>query len=599
MNGLGLVRGWLACVLLLVPVLAAAQAVDGEADWGYGRTTYDAGGEHTSSGSFTQGYTLGYRSILWDPRFLTYVGELTFNRNALTFGPQSGASHQTGFKASANLFPTRPFRASVHGSRAFGADSANYPASTSLRGGFGLPPGAAPELRTGRSEYGVNWQLAAKSLPRVELSYQDGSTALAAGSIQGLQRLSSFQALVAREGPRLSNTLRYQRSGFDNGLSQVFRQRYSDLGYEMVAKASDRTWGTLRAGRRTTYSLFDTPPQFTDIGIDSYHPPPVGEIDLLYGLATLAHQAATGLSADLSVGFDRERSGAGGTTALLATATTRYRPFSGVTLQSSGTYGQRGQDAAAARVVVLTRGASIGAEYTFVLRQLRASASYEVGGGWNTTDRGVDGESRLQRGRTDVSTGVLRFVQVSVGYDRSRSVDELLPFGNQRQERTHASARSVLTPRITVDTTYEVASIDRGWLPQPFRTHYTQATTTMAFRLTRERRLSVNAGRFFNRSFAADDRNEYVGAAFDGALVGPLHVALTARREHTSSAASRLNQDGYYTSGALDYRVRLFTFSLEHRYTDLALSTAARVDPLTFNGNQITFRVARRLGFAQ
>ena len=56
------------------------------------------------------------------------------------------------------------------------------------------------------------------------------------------------------------------------------------------------------------------------------------------------------------------------------------------------------------------------------------------------------------------------------------------------------------------------------------------------------------------------------------------------RREHTLSSASRLEQDGYYTIGVIDYRVRLFTFSVEHRYTDLALSTAARIDPLRHRG---------------
>jgi len=96
-----------------------------------------------------------------------------------------------------------------------------------------------------------------------------------------------------------------------------------------------------------------------------------------------------------------------------------------------------------------------------------------------------------------------------------------------------------------------------------------------------------------------DDNNEYVGLSFDGTLIGRLRFSMTARREHTISSASRLDQDGYYTACVLNYRLRLFTFSLEERYTDLALSTARQIAPLTFTGNQIQFRVGRKFGFAR
>ena len=123
--------------------------------------------------------------------------------------------------------------------------------------------------------------------------------------------------------------------------------------------------------------------------------------------------------------------------------------------------------------------------------------------------------------------------------------------------------------------------------------------TTTAIQLARDRRISFAAGRFRNRSFTGDDNNEYVGLSFDGTLIGRLRFSMTARREHTISSASRLDQDGYYTACVLNYRLRLFTFSLEERYTDLALSTAKQIAPLTFTGNQIQFRVGRKFGFAR
>lgn len=591
-----LVGAPVACALLLGPRVTAAQTLDGTVNWGYGRSSYVTENDETNNDTFTQAYTLGYRSVLWDPRFLTYAGELTFNKNALTFGSQASRSQQTGFKATANLFPLRPFRASIHGARGFGGESANYPESNGLRGGLALPAGVLPELRTAKSEFGVSSQLTAKSLPRVELNYQNVSAKVAAGSLEATQRQRSLQALVAREGPRLSNTVRYQRNAFDSGVSQAFRQRYSELGYELVAKATPRTWGTVRAGRRTIYSLFDVSSQFTDVGVDGYRPPPGGDAALYYGQATLTHQATKGLSADLSVGMDRERSAAGSTNAALASATTRYIAPAGITVHGTATYGERGQEADGTRLLVLTRGLATGAEYRLTSRVAHVGAAYEVGRGWNQSDRGLAGESRQWRGRLDAGTDLLRIVQLNAGHDRARSTDDLLPFGNQRLERTHVSAHSTLTSRIMLSATSEAAFIDRGIAPA-IRTRYRHATATASFEVLRERRISLTAGRFLSRSREDFDRNEYLGIAFDGALIGPLHLTATIRREQTQSSASRLGQDGYYSTSTLEYRLRLFTFSLEHRYTDLALSTAGRIDPLTFTGNQVQFRVHRRFGF--
>src|SRR5688572_14370526 len=239
-------RTWPAFLLILIlaPSFAAAQAVNGSADWGYGRSTSRTGDQVTENDSFTQAYTVGYQSIVWDPRFLTYSGELTFHRNALSFGPQDGASRQTGFKASATLFPARHFPLSVNASRAIGGETANYPATNPIRGGLALPTGDVSSLKTGQSALGINWQFNNVRLARAELSYQQASATMAVGSLEALQRQSSLHALIARDGPRLRNSLRYDRNGFDNALSHAFTQRYAELSYELVATASPRTSAT-------------------------------------------------------------------------------------------------------------------------------------------------------------------------------------------------------------------------------------------------------------------------------------------------------------------------------------------------------------------
>jgi hypothetical protein len=288
-----------------------------------------------------------------------------------------------------------------------------------------------------------------------------------------------------------------------------------------------------------------------------------------------------------------------GTNALLATATTRYQPLTGITLQASGTYGERGQDIAGARLNVLTRGVAAGADYTFTRRLLRFGVGYGTGRGWSTSEEGLDGESRLWNARADAGTDILRIVQLNVGYEQGRSLDELLPLGNQWYERVRAGVRTALTARIIVDATHEIASIDRGTSPLVFRTRYMQTMATAAIQVSRDRRVSLTAGRFRNRSLMGDDDNEYVGVSLDGALIGLLRVSLTARRERTIATAALLDQDGYYTVGVLTYRVRLFTFSFEHRYTDLALQVGRGVAPLAFTGNQTMFRVGRLFRFTR
>src|SRR5262249_52273835 len=168
--------------------------------------------------------------------------------------------------------------------------------------------------------------------------------------------------------------------------------------------------------------------------------------------------------------------------------------------------------------------------------------------------------------RADLGVDVFAIAQIGGGYERDRSIDDLLTLGNQRQERTHAMARSIFSPRVVVDATYERAIVDRGVQPLLFRIRYTQAMTTGSIPLARERRAIFTAGEFNNRSFLGDEWHQYVGLSFAGTLAGALRLSMTARRERTMSDLARLRQYGYYTIGELDYRLRLFTFTFEYRY---------------------------------
>jgi hypothetical protein len=586
----------IACILLVrTAAPAMAQTVNGTADWGYGRSTYRTGDEDTSNGSFTQAYTVGYNSVLWDPRFLTYSGELTFYRNALTFGNQDGKLRQTGYKLATSLFPARPFPLSIQASRTIGNETANYPTSSPLRGGLALP-GDAVALRTRQSLFGVNWRLDQTRLPRVDLGYLSTSAELGAGALEGNQRQTNIQALVAHDTPRLRNALRYDRNAFDSALSQAFRQRHSDLNYELIATVSPRTSGTVRVGRRSTFSLFDAPPQFTEVGT-TFLPPSTGEVGLHYAVATFTHQPVSRVMTDMSVSYDRQRSADASVATLLGVATARYNVLRGLTLNGTATYGQRDQQLAQ-RIKVLTRGLGAGATYDFALRFVQAGAGYDVARGRSTGELGAEGRNRSWRGRAHVSGGIPRWVELGVGYEQNRSHDDLLVVGNQWQERLRTTARSSPSRRLLLEASWEKATIERGLdAAGAGRSRYLQTSGAAAVELARDRRLTFTAGRFDNRSFTGDDSTKYVGLSLDAVVAGGLRLAITARREDAFSDLSQLDQAGYYTTAIAEYRLRLFTFSLEHRYTDLALSSTRQTDPITFYGNQVLFRVGRRFWF--
>src|SRR5262249_28122706 len=205
-------RRLLCCVglLLMSPIAASAQTVNGEADWGYSRSTFRTGPDTTDDGSFTQSYRLGYASSFWDPRFALYSGELTFDRNALTFGSDTSGTHQTGFNGAMSLFSMRPVRVAVHATRSVGAGSGNYPEAGLTRGGLPLRAGASPELQIARSAFGASTVVSAPSLPRVEFSVEQGSSTEAAGPLAAVQEERSLHGLMSKDSAHVSQTIRYE-----------------------------------------------------------------------------------------------------------------------------------------------------------------------------------------------------------------------------------------------------------------------------------------------------------------------------------------------------------------------------------------------------
>lgn len=586
-----------AGLFLAFPIQAAAQAVNGMADWTYGHSAIDAGEQSTMNKSFAQNYTIGYRSIVWDPRFLQYTAELTFQKIGLTFGRQEGRSGNTGYKLGASLFQARPFPLSISASRSFGGESGNFPTAMPVRGGLVLPPGTAmPQFKTRVSTLGVNWQLATKGFPRTELAYRKGSSGASVGDLKVEQQDSTLSASMAGETARTRNTLRLHRTAFDNLAAQEFKQRQTDLNYELLATLGRRTKGNVRAGYRRTYSLFDTPPEFTDIGRGASLPPSGGDFGQYYAAGGVSYQAGRALFTDVTTSYDRSNWDQGSAGSLLLLSTTRYEPLGGLTLSATGTYGLRGQELGGSSLTVLTRNVQGGVAYSLARRPIQISLGAERGTGWHGGTTSQSGRTDSWTGRATAGSTALRWVELSLGYERARSTDDLFVFGNYWMARTRASARSRAIGRIRLDASWERSTVERGIRDTFSRTEFLTRNGGAQVDLGRGRRLSLTAGDFQNRTAYGTDSNQFYGLSYESYLFNGLRLSSSARRE--AVALRGIEQTGYYTIAQAEYRLRLFTFAVEHRYTNLDLAVSTRTGPFLFVGNQVLIRISRRFGFA-
>ena len=84
----------LACALAVaVPAPAHAQAITGVAEWTAANGSSASDGVPYVNRSFWQRYTLGFKSVLLDPRFVEYSASTTFRTNSLTFGGADDRQH--------------------------------------------------------------------------------------------------------------------------------------------------------------------------------------------------------------------------------------------------------------------------------------------------------------------------------------------------------------------------------------------------------------------------------------------------------------------------------------------------------------------------
>lgn len=590
----------LACALLLVPALSQAQIIAGAAAWSVGRGTSASDGQPSQNSSFWQDYTLGYTGSLLDPRLLKYNAEIAFRTNSLGSGgvdyAQQGHQRDLGYKLGASLFPARPFPFFIQASRDTVDESGDYPASSGIRGGIPVPPGEPlPEFRTRNTMFSAGWQLSAPNLPRIDIGFRKGHSVVTGGPYLAEQRDEDLHVGVSKDTIRTRHTFRFQRTAFESRVSQAFDQRLNDLEYEFGAALPTRGRASVRAGRRTSLSLFDVALPIGGQDTGAYSPPSRGEVGTTYLVSTVTIEPSSRLSVDLAGTFDRQDGSLVTMDAKLASATAHVEALPGLSLNATGTFGERGQQLGPSTIAVITRSGLAGASYRARVRWIEGSVEYTAGAGSNTTVDGQVGNTRAWSGGANLSASG-RWLTLSGGYGRSRSTDDILDYGNLRYERGHAALQGQ-AGRVILNGSWEESLIERGRSLTFARDRQRVFTATASLRVGRDSQLSANAGGFRNDAESGRDRTLFAGAAFESQVWKALHMTLWGRRGETTATQTGLDQQALSAFAQLEYRLRFFNFALEYRYNDQDLQSGDLVTPYKFRGHQMLLRITRKFGF--
>jgi hypothetical protein len=441
----------------------------------------------------------------------------------------------------------------------------------------------------------AGWQLSAPNLPRVDIGYRKGHSVVTGGPYAAEQRDEDLHVGISRDTTRTRHAFRYQRTAFENRVSQAFDQRLNDLEYEFGAALPKRGRATMRVGRRTSLSLFDVALPVGDPDTGAYRPPSRGEVGTTYLVSTFSIEPTGRLSLDVTGTLDRQDASQVTTAARLASASAHYEVFHGLSLNAAGTFGQRGQELGTDTITVVTRSGLAGASYRARVRWLEGSFEYAAGAGSSTTLDGQMGHTRTWSGQANLSASS-RWLSLSGGYGRSRSSDDILDYGNLRYERGHAAVQGQ-AGRVILNGSWEELLIERGRDLTFARDRQRIFTATASLRVRRDSLLSANAGGFRNDIESGRDRTLFVGASFESQLWKALHLTIWGRRGETTATQTGLDQRALSGFAQLEYRLRFFNFALEYRYNDQDLWSGDLANPYKFRGHQMLLRVTRKFGF--
>ncbi len=593
--------GWVLFGLLVSACPAAGQSLYGQAEWVADRSTTTFGGGRAFNKLFTQSYTVGYRSVLWDPRLADYNAELTYQRSALNLSGTSGSSDGLGYRFGINLFPYRPFALSIDALRTTNGYRGLYPGDDPLSAALGLPQGWVPDrFTTTHGSFGLGWQLLVPKLPAVAINYRRDSMTTKTGPYGMDEKGRSFDVSVDKSTDRFRNYLTYNRQSVDNRPVVSLNRRQEDLLYNFSAVVNSKVRANARAGYRNLASPFGTPALVVDSGFAPTAFEPMGEFRTYFANSSLTYQPRQKVGFDVTGGYDRSvRPREGGRAmadAIFVSGGTKAEPLRGLQLSATVSSALRREELAGVEQRGTQQTAGGGVSYSFKLGPVRPSAGISRSIGRVETVEGRTGRADTLSKNGRLSVPLSRWLTVDLSADESASTDSIFSLGNHERRRYRASAQSAPSSRLRLEGSWERSKLDQGLGLDRLYTDNRTAQGSVSWALRREQHIALRYSDVESSNGSVRLRTAFSVLTYTGNWRRTRVQSELSRdtiRQPNVGTGQPTRTISYRWQGFAEYRLRLFTLGV-----DFQLSRTRQPLQGDYAGRQLRVRLSRRFGKA-
>jgi len=635
-----------------------AQSVTGRAEWVVDRHTTDFGGAKSYSRLFTQTYTVGYESILWDRRFMNYAGEITFLLRDQTIDQEKGDSNDFGYNLSAALFPERPFSFTINALRTASNYSGLFAGGDVQSGLLPIPAGFVPDrFTTELSTLNLGWQLTVQDWPQIRVGYLSSSVSTSTGPYEAVQDDRAFDLSVSKDWSRVRNILTFNSFSTDNIAVRLLSRSQDDLLYNLWADVTPKVRASARAGYRSLSNAFGVPPSVAGPGEPGRIPlAGVRDLTTRYVATSLSYLPARRLALDITVSYDdagaesgelgfstgglglpcgplppadpidvvrtlRPRPGserprgtdgcdeqAPGevppgpddgslyTRSLLTSGNARYELIRGLSLTGVASTTNRVEriDFEDRRGMERLVGAGVQYVAPWPYVQPSLGLSRNVGRIETTDDR--VGDVGLWTRRAGVSATFGQAFTANADYEDTEATDELFVLSNFRRTRWRASAQSVAHRRLRIEGSWDQSDLELGRPPALINSTQRTVQGGVAWLLGRAQQVSLRYGAW---------RVGLDGEGVDSRVLTAQYLAqfrrLRALAEYSREALDTARVSGGARITQFNNRVQGYVEYRLRLFTfgfDFRVARSA-LDPLPASGtSQWRVRIARRFGTA-
>ena len=591
----------LAGLCLLGASHARAQSFYGQADWAVYRATTTFGGTKGFNNLFAQAYTVGFESVLGDPRLGNYLAEVTFLKSNQDTSGEDGDANSFGYSLGASLFPYRPFPFSITATRTTGGTSPQFPGMDVMGGGVPLPPGYVPDrYATESNTLDMNWRLLLPAWPLFSLNYRRDSSSTSTGPYEGTEKNRALNALLEKDWSRVRNQLTYTAYSGESRTSYFPLDRgQKELLYNLTADLTQKLRADARAGFRdisSTFTFASVPGSSTPAGVTP--PALTNDLQSYYSSGGLSYQAGARVGLDAQAGYELlnfDRNGQDvSSDAFYTIGSARYTIFDGLSVTGNANSSLRSEQIGETTRSGTQYGVGGGASYAPSFGAFQPVVGLARGVGRTKTVDGRSGDTDTWSRRAGLSVTLTPWLTAGTDFENSKATDEIFVLGNYKRWRWQTSAQSYPHPRLRLDGSWERTNLDQGLGTERLLSDYRLGQAGATWQLRPNQSLGTRFGEWRTESGGTVVNTTYgLGSYLAYFKAVRVQAEFVRERVGTQRAGSPDLADRrlYRVLGLVEYRLRLFTLGFDYRYSNNTQTGLTR-----YVNREWRLRIGRRFG---